>query len=441
MNAYWFYPIHLVAFVGGIALLTILRHRGVAWSSRAAVGGILCAMMAVFGFQISEPAFLFADFYKAYYPAAQAVLAEDGPQGLAQSMRQGAGGFVNLPVLAYLFAPFALLPSAAAGSVFFLLGVLATLAACLVLSRLAGLDRDRSLILLFLFAACGPLHNSLREGNTTHFILLLLVLGIWMLRRKQDFAAGLIFGFAALIKLPLLLLGIYFVARGRWRVGMGGASIGLLAGLASIGIFGWDLHLHWYEHSIKPFAETPMAAFNVQSVQGFIARLQHGGLYLLNWDPHPLDPALRRASSLTVMFLMLTAAAVIAWPRRWRRGNGMPTPASAIIELEVCIVILVAMMTSTVSWSHYYLWMLLPAGFLLGGTSPVLTLRGIRIPGWAAILGALPPVIFVKTSHPVLGKVYGYFAVSHYLLAAGLLLVVLLVADFRTRPSETGRSD
>jgi hypothetical protein len=45
---------------------------------------------------------------------------------------------------------------------------------------------------------------------------------------------------------------------------MGGATVCAIAAILSIALFGWDLHVYWYENSIKPFAETPMTAFNVQ---------------------------------------------------------------------------------------------------------------------------------------------------------------------------------
>ncbi len=427
MNNSWFYLIHLAAFAAGIIMLEGMRRRAVPWLLRAAAGVFACCAMAVFVFRISEPPDLYSDFFKAYYPAAKAVVVENGAAGLADSMTRGAGGFVNLPILAYLFAPFGLLPPGPAGSAFLMAGILATVAAWLGLSRLAGLDRDQSLLLLFVFAASGPLHNSLREGNTTHMVLLLLVLGIGLLRGKHDFAAGLLFGFAALIKLPLLLLGIYFVLRGRWKAGMGGGVLCLAAGLASLAVFGWDLHLHWYQHSIKPFAENPLAAFNVQSVQGFIARLQHGSLHLANWNPPELHPALHTLSRFSALFLMAAVAIMLAWPRRLKPGGLLAASPSSIMELEICVIILLAMVTSTVSWSHYYLWLLLPTAFLIGASPPALAMKWIRIPGMVAVIGALPPVLIITLGGRIPARLHASLAVSHYLFA-GLLLLALLVA-------------
>ncbi len=436
MNAIPIYLIHLAAFGGGVAVLEVLRRKDVAWKFRAAAGVLMCVAMAVFGFRVSEPPDIFSDYFKAYHPAAVALVGEGGMEGLADTMRQGAGGFVNLPVLAWLFAPFALLPQAAGANVFFLLGVAATIAAWWSLSRLAGLDGDRSLLLLLVFSACGPLHNSLREGNTTHFILLLLVCGLWALRGRRDLLAGLVFGFAALVKLPLLLLGVYFVARGRWRVGAGGAAVCGLAAATSLLMFGWDLHVFWYEHSIKPFAETPLSAFNVQSVQGFFARFQHGADHLLDWTPHELDPAVKIGAKLAALAMLGTVALVIGGACLRRRNRVEVCSEDSAIELETCAVVLLAMMISTVSWSHYYLWVLLPAAFLIGGNPKMMASPGIRVAGWIGLIGALPPVVIFIASHPLVRKAHACLAVSHYFLSAVLLLAVLLVAIWRCAGTE-----
>ena len=377
---------------------------------------------------------MFSDFTKAYYPAAESLFSHDAGAALVNSYQKGAQGFVNLPILAYLFTPLVLFPPTPAGYVMLFFGVIAMLGLWYILSRLAGLDGDRSLLLLFFFAANGPLLNSLRYGNTTHFVLLLIVLGICALRKERDLLAGLLIGFAALIKLPLLLLGVYFLARGRWRVAIGGASICAFAGILSLLVFGWDVHQNWYEYTIKPFAEKPLSAYNNQSVQGFLTRLDHGKSYLMNWQPKPVDPMILLASKAAVFLLLGTVAVVIGWPRRWRRGSGIDAPATTMVELEICIIILLAMMISTVSWSHYYLWILLPAAFVIGGNFPAMASGKMRFFGWAALIGAMPPLLIDKTGIPsVFSRPYAYVLVSHYFLSAGLLLVVLLLSHWRGR--------
>src|SRR5262245_15737269 len=56
--------------------------------------------------QFSEPAVIFSDFFKAYYPAGAAVLNQ-GPNPPWSPVEGAALTFVNLPILAWLFAPLA----------------------------------------------------------------------------------------------------------------------------------------------------------------------------------------------------------------------------------------------------------------------------------------------------------------------------------------------
>ena len=163
---------------------------------------------------------LFSDFFKAYYSAGEAVLADE----VAALYREGAEvTFVNLPILAYLFAPLARLDDPDAGWIFLALGLTAALVSWALLARIGRYRASSAALLAFIFLINGPMVNSLREGNTTHFLLLLLALALLLWRAGWDYSAGLVLGFCALFKLPLLLFGAYFLLRRRWRILAGGA--------------------------------------------------------------------------------------------------------------------------------------------------------------------------------------------------------------------------
>jgi alpha-1,2-mannosyltransferase len=212
--------------------------------------------------------------------------------------------------------------------------------------------------------------------------------------------------------------------------------------LLSLLVFGWDLHMYWYEHTIKPLSSNPLSAYNNQSIQGFFARLQYGNAGLLWWKPWPVDASLILAAKVLILFIVATVAAVIGWPRQWHRERVETSPAQMIAEIEIWMVTLLAIMIGTVSWSHYYLLMLLPAAFIVAGNPSSLKTGWIRIAGWISIVGALLPVMTVKTGIPTrLSRPFSYFAVSHFLLSAALLLVVLLIIHWRTRPIESATPD
>ena len=108
MNAFWYYPIYLIVFAAAHrAVRSALRRREVPWTIRAPLGAVICAAMGVFMYQISDPPDfeMFSDLQIAYYPAAQAVYAENPTASLMATYKNGAEGFVNIPIMAYLCAP------------------------------------------------------------------------------------------------------------------------------------------------------------------------------------------------------------------------------------------------------------------------------------------------------------------------------------------------
>ena len=76
-----------------------------------------------------------------------------------------------------------------------------------LLLRLGDFNIATGAMLALSILASGPLVNSLREGNTTHFVLLLLVVALLLWRAGKEYAAGLVLGLCALFKLPLMLFG------------------------------------------------------------------------------------------------------------------------------------------------------------------------------------------------------------------------------------------
>ena len=143
--------------------------------------------------QLSEPPLLFGDFYKAYFPAAQRVW-QMGPREAFVHLEPGVGGFVNLPILVWLFVPLLAFGLAGAGWVFLVLGLGTVVATWWLLVRLADPAVQIAPVLAFLFLVDGPMVNSLREGNTTHIVLFLLVLALALWRAGRQFSVGLLAG-------------------------------------------------------------------------------------------------------------------------------------------------------------------------------------------------------------------------------------------------------
>ena len=384
--------------------------------------------------QISEPPTLFSDFYKAYFPAAD-VLWDTGLKANFPFTEMGAGGFVNVPVLAWLFVPLVPLGEEAAGWVFLALGASATTLAFLLLRRSAR-TKAGSAPLLLLFLVNGPLVNSLREGNTTHFVLLMLIFALLLLQNGSDFAAGVMIGLCAVIKLPLLLFAAYFCLRRRWLAVAGGASAigGIL--LLSVAAFGVDNNISWVSCCVLPFIGRVIPAFNVQSIDGFVLRLVTGTSHLSNWDPVDL-PVAYGVIRQVVLAAILGCTAWLVWPAGATSSRPRRTHGDIARDLlEFSLVLDLALLISPISWSHYYALLLLPWGLYSGGLIPwpedSIT-RGLL---WIGIVLCSLPIIALPLRNDLIGEIAARTLVSVTFFggAATLMALVRQLRQLETMP-------
>jgi alpha-1,2-mannosyltransferase len=409
----------LVILGGALAVRHVAAQPWPRWQGAIGVA-VICAAAFVFVFMVSEPIARFADLRRAYYPAGVAVLQDR--ELLSPLIERGVHGFVNLPIVAYLFAPFGLLPWTAAAAAFLGLGVLLTIAAWRALTQLAGLDGRASAMLLFLIAAGGPVVYSLREGNTSHMVLLGLIGGLHLLRQGRPAAAGALLGVMAIVKLPLMLFGVYFVLRRKWNAAFGFAGICAAISMASLLVFGWDMHVLWFEHCILQFASNPLGAFNVQSLQALLMRLVEGPDVLRQWDAQPIDGTQKLVGKLLggLLYLAAIMACLTRTAPEASRDDG-----SQRLTLEYLIVVCLAVLGSPLSWTHYYAWLFLPVAFMLARPSPIIDGPMAQRLSWLGIAFIMPAVLLPELSGTA-RQVYGAVGVSLPLMG-GLILYGLIL--------------
>jgi hypothetical protein len=402
------------------AALCFLAHRRPArrwawWAGCSALAGAA----AVFLLSVSEPREWFSDFNKAYYPAGRLIL--ENPRGLYTPPDLG---FVNLPVMALGFTPLSGLPLGQAQLLFALLGAAAIALSCRLLVSLTGAQGWRAAAIVLAFALNGPLVYSFREGNLTHVVLLLLVLAACCCEHEWDACLGVLLAAAALIKLPLFLLPAYYAARGRWRVVASAAATTLAVVVASLVLFGVDANRRWIDDCIRPFLGKPLSAWNIQSVSGLLARLltDRG---LGDWVPFEPGPGFKLIHNALVGCLVAAAA----WT--FYRAGPPRTPGEKLTEL--CAVLCLALVISPISWTHYYLLLLLPVGLCLGGRLVVPARAGWALAAVLAALLAWPPVVGPA------GGMLGRLLASNY-LAGGVALLGVLLAARRREASMTVRA-
>jgi hypothetical protein len=402
----------------------------------AGLGGIAIHLVL---WRISEPSALFSDFFKANWEAASTLWEQGWAAGWPLTEK---GGFSNLPAIGWLYVPLIPLGEEAAPWVWLGLGLAALLGAWALLARLARLEGPFAALLLFAFLANGPIVNSLREGQTSHFILFLLVLALVLWRANKDYAAGLALGLCAAIKLPLLFLGPYFLFRRRWRIVAGAATaIALVVGVsgAQVGLSGL---VGWYKDWVEPYLAGYIPAFNVQSVDGFLIRLAKGETFLMHWDP-PLEPSLfhriARAAALVALF---GATIWLVW-----RGRRVSRPAASAAGpsprelLEFSLVINLGLLTSPISWTHYYVYLLIPLALHLGRQLPLPDDAATRVlMRGGYLLTSLPIVLWVSEQPSWYNAILSRTIVS-VCFAGGLLMFVAMARGaWRATPSSPSPS-
>lgn len=404
----------------GLAILVIaeLARRNPQPRVLLGAGMAIAAVIFVYTFYMSAPDRYFSDFLKAYWEGGRA--AWQGPDAVAALFTEGAEGFINLPIIAYLFAPFALLPGMPAALVFTLIGLVMTLAAWAFLCRAANLDTQQKAVLLVVFAAFGPLIYSIREGNTSHMALAAVALAFVWQRERRDLAAGALLGAAALLKLPLLLFGIYYALRGRWRVVAGGLGVCVGAALLSLLVFGWQTHVDWYVNSVAPYTRDPVSAWNVQSVAGALLRLELGAGSTHDWSPRHMSQLFTVGPAVLLMALAAAAALV---PHRARVATA---PGETALETEFLIVLMLAAIASPLSWTHYYAWMLMPAAFFIARSPHIAGGVAPRVLGWLAIALATAPSTPLIFENALIEDLAARFGNSR-VLAGGLIMLGLLL--------------
>lgn len=391
---------------------------------------VLAAVAQAVLWSISEPTDLFSDFYKAYFPAGERVW-QDGAVPTWEIPGTATVGFVNLPILAWLFVPLAWIGKDLAGWVFLALGAAAVATTYALLLRLGDFGRTGGAMLALSILANGPLVNSLREGNTTHFILLLLVVALLLWRAGANFAAGLVLGCCALIKLPLLLFGVYALLRGHWRLLAGGATITGAVGLISLAVFGLEINTGWYRACVAPFANGVIPAFNVQSIDGFLGRLDAGTSLLMEWTPlaMPLWHKITRAIVLTVLFVAVFTVMLM-------RKDDAEEPRFARNAREFSLVLVLAVTTSPLSWSHYYLLLLLPWALYLAGRLGLAESAATRAMMAGGIVLSALPVVALPLEPGLAGDILARTAVSAWLAGGLLMLAALICGAYKAAPQD-----
>jgi len=408
---------YLLLLLFGCAAVWLVRRTG-----RSAVGNVVFVIFAIgavwfLSLRSTGRGSPFGDFDKAYYPAGRLAITQ--PARLYDCNHVDGLCFVNIPIVAVLFAPVASLPLATAHTIVTLTSIASVVAIAVALVALTGAAGWRRYAILAAILLNGPLFYSIKLGNLTHVVLLVLIAAALLLLRKHDVYAGILLALCTLAKPPFLIWLPYFVLRRQWRAALGMAACLLVAFAASAIWFGVDLHRIWFGQFILGSGANAVGAYNVQSINGFLVRLTTSGT-LVNWQPVEVGVGFKIAQAL--LSLAVLAVALLSGAL-----SGVPRTAEAALR-EYSVVICSMLVLSPISWTHYYCFLLLPlAAHLADRIDVPRTAPWTALAVTAGVLVSLPVMLWVPR-HPLWGAVIARILLSHYFFGACLLLATFLGA-------------
>jgi hypothetical protein len=416
VNRSYAYLVHLALTCLALGLTWAARDATRArrlWPLMGAVLGASVISFAVWDWGRATP---FGDFNKAYYPAGRIVFSD--PERL-YDCNPGNLCFVNIPIVAALFTPVAALPPVAARAVFTGVGITGVIAATWLLVGITGASGWRRYAIVAVVFLNGPLLYSVRLGNLSHVLLVPLLVALTRLAANRQASAGATLALVALIKPPLFLFLPYLLFRRHWRAAAAMSATTAVVCALSILWLGGELHRTWLRDYVIEFGARPIAAYNVQSISGALARFAAPN-HSTDWRPLDVTPL------FTVVRYLLTLACV-AWAFVVSAAHGRPrTPAARWTEYSVLLCLM--LLASPITWTHYYCALVIPLALYLG--------RGLVVPlrsGWAAaifVAGLLIslPVVLPRPGHPLLAALHTRVLISHYVFGAASLLGTLLLA-------------
>ena len=163
-----------------------------------------------------------------------------------------------------------------------------------------------------------------------------------------------------------------------------------------------------------------IAAYNVQSVNGFLAHLLTRG-HLRDW--YPIDAGARFSMVSAGLTVVLAAAVVLSC---WRAG---PPRSSAAQRVELWLILCLTVLIAPISWTHYDLLLLIPGAALV---SQWASLEQRSRAGLVASLVLIaPPVVVLSVQSRIGNALYERLLVSHYFAGAVVMLAVLITQRLR----------
>ena len=272
--------------------------------------------------------------------------------------------WIYLPAYAWIFRPFAGLAFETATRAWLIVNMALTLLCIGLLYRARPgrgdpiLDRWRVAWIIFMALTFQPVLDNMWHGNISALIFACFGLSYWLLRRDRSFLAGLVLGMIVMLKFYPGLFILYFAWRRNWLFIAGtvvSSAVILALSLLTAGLPG---NLAYFQMVVSELRGGGIPAFNNQSISGFLLHAFTRG-DVNAWA----DVSVPVWLTIARLVLLLATVGAAAWAMR-RRPERTNNPLLAQ-DFDLALVIAVMLLTSPITWYHYYIWLLFPLVVLL----------------------------------------------------------------------------
>jgi alpha-1,2-mannosyltransferase len=262
--------------------------------------------------------------------------------------------FVHTPLVAVAARPLTWLPYPLVARTWLVAAALATLFVLFASARVFApslASPSAAAIVLALLLAFEPIRYALALGQTTPFIVALMLGALWSARSERPALAGVLLALPAFIKLTPILLVVPWVVERRWRA-LSSLAIALAAlTCASFVVAGVGPNLE-YARRVSEIGRATLVAYNNQSLPALLERLGRPGIEITRWHTIALSPATRTLVGASVA-AMIAGGVWAVW--------GAPPERRERVTCAIAFVVM--LLAPTIAWTHYFV-LLVPAGAL-----------------------------------------------------------------------------
>jgi hypothetical protein len=209
-----------------------------------------------------------------------------------------------------------------------------------------------ALLLVFTFE---PIYVSLKLGQVDFVILFLIATSFWAYKSGRDAIVGVCLALAAMIKLSPALLIVYFLWKREFSVFVSAVVTTVLVGMLSWAIVGHEAVL-FFSTTLLPALLKGSAFFQNQSLNGLISRFFVDPRLYYSLEEFPSIRQARVLSGLASLALVGVGAFITR--KRIDRN-------SLRFDLEFSLAMVTMLLVSSISWEHYFTWLLIPFLILL----------------------------------------------------------------------------